>query len=1148
MKATDSNLNPFRAVRCVVRQLLLAGIIGGCLLPPSLSAPLEAETTQESVTNLAELDRLAKEGDSLIISVRIEGSVLWSSKAEGRIILSDQTSILLLELNLPCQMPDVGDRLLLEGAGLVMRAGDSIKLSGVPVVDHDGTHGLYEEVSGTVPLEAGRHPIRVVWFNRTGGIGLDIQLEGPDMPRQTVPDDMLFHLQAASAASAQYANGLNYRSSEGRAWIRLPNLDHIAAVKTGLVDNFDISVRSRENHVGLLFSGFVEIPKNGNYTFYIRSDDGSRLFIGDSSLRIHKTGHVLPSALSTAREAIPGNGSEFQWSETEGTVTSFHRSEGQLELDLMSMMGPVTAHIAEDSDSSYTLMRQNRIRVTGLTRMVRTLHPGSIRRELFVQRWEDVEQQDVTSDIWTEYQLMEIESLIALNQSNIVDAVVHLRGRVISQGAGKPMLLVDETGSIAMEGIAAETPPDQLSDVMARVALNNSGLVLRHAHIRQQEGGREAAASQLPVLTSVARICQLSNEEAVRKYPVRVRGVITSIKDYEGGFEGAVIQDATGGIYVDLNTEGYPVRLEIGEYCEIEGETRPFLFQPDIGLKRLQHLGSGALPLPIQPTWDELINGSLHCNYVEMEGVVTSIENDTITLLTRDGRINIRLNPTGIEIPPDALRATVCLRGCLYATWDKQTGQLQIGNIRLYQQKITVVKPAPVDPFSIPLKQIGDLLQFDPEAGALRRVKVSGVLAYQDAEISCIMNGENGLFYIPADAGDSRIGDRLEMVGFMDLSGPSPVLRDTIVRRIEQAGLPRPRRLEDNALLREEHHASLVQVNGMMHGLSTRPDGIVFDMGNGRHRFIAVVRDLTGLDRMPKPGSILELKGVYVGQQGSRELNQPISSFKLLLNSGHDIRVVSQPPWWTPRRLLLAVALLIGGLFSALVWINLLRRTVEQRTEQLGVQIRQREVEQERTRVAQDLHDDLGGGLTEVNMLVSLIQSPTTTPEEKSRYVDELNELALRMVDSLDEIVWAINPRNDTVTSLADYFGLYAQRLMELASVRCGLDVEQNLPNQPLAPRFRQEMFLAFKEALINVVQHANATKVWVRISIQGDEMVVIVTDDGCGIMPGKREAGADGLANMKERMEALGGMCEIQSEPNKGTTVRLQAATHRMQ
>ena len=105
---------------------------------------------------------------------------------------------------------------------------------------------------------------------------------------------------------------------------------------------------------------------------------------------------------------------------------------------------------------------------------------------------------------------------------------------------------------------------------------------------------------------------------------------------------------------------------------------------------------------------------------------------------------------------------------------------------------------------------------------------------------------------------------------------------------------------------------------------------------------------------------------------------------------------------------------------------------------------------------------------------------------KKHVMLDEMNELALRMVTSLDEIVWAQNPRNDTIASLAGYFGSYAQRLLELASVGCGLDVAEDLPDHPLDPRFRQELFLAFKEALTNVVQHADATKVWLRIFDSG--------------------------------------------------------------
>ncbi len=99
-----------------------------------------------------------------------------------------------------------------------------------------------------------------------------------------------------------------------------------------------------------------------------------------------------------------------------------------------------------------------------------------------------------------------------------------------------------------------------------------------------------------------------------------------------------------------------------------------------------------------------------------------------------------------------------------------------------------------------------------------------------------------------------------------------------------------------------------------------------------------------------------------------------------------------------------------------------------------------------------------------------------------------------------------------------------------------------NLPHFSLDPRLRQEIFLAFKEALSNVIRHSSARRVWLRIFVQNNDLVVIVSDDGSGFIPGEREAGADGLVNMTERMEALNGQCTIQSDPKTGTIVRLQA------
>ena len=108
--------------------------------------------------------------------------------------------------------------------------------------------------------------------------------------------------------------------------------------------------------------------------------------------------------------------------------------------------------------------------------------------------------------------------------------------------------------------------------------------------------------------------------------------------------------------------------------------------------------------------------------------------------------------------------------------------------------------------------------------------------------------------------------------------------------------------------------------------------------------------------------------------------------------------------------------------------------------------------------------------------------------------------------------------------------------------------MSEDLSDYSLDPKFRQELFLAFKEAITNVLKHAKAKKVWLRISIKDNDLVVVVADDGCGISASEHDEGADGLINMRDRMNAVGGHCEIQSDPGKGTTVCLQAPIKRIE
>jgi len=197
-------------------------------------------------------------------------------------------------------------------------------------------------------------------------------------------------------------------------------------------------------------------------------------------------------------------------------------------------------------------------------------------------------------------------------------------------------------------------------------------------------------------------------------------------------------------------------------------------------------------------------------------------------------------------------------------------------------------------------------------------------------------------------------------------------------------------------------------------------------------------------------------------------------------------------------------------------------------------------LDRERTRIAQDLHDDLGAGLVEINFGSELARDPALPPEEMREHAREIGARAREMVTALDEIVWAVNPKHDSVSSLATYFCQFAQHFLKATSVRCHLDVARDFPAAPLNAEERHNLFLAFKEALCNAVQHSGAKDLRITIAVVNRVLTVAVNDNGRGLDASTQQGrpGADGLSNMFRRLEQLGGHCELVSTPDGGTTV----------
>ncbi len=248
------------------------------------------------------------------------------------------------------------------------------------------------------------------------------------------------------------------------------------------------------------------------------------------------------------------------------------------------------------------------------------------------------------------------------------------------------------------------------------------------------------------------------------------------------------------------------------------------------------------------------------------------------------------------------------------------------------------------------------------------------------------------------------------------------------------------------------------------------------------------------------------------------------------------------PYFWQTWWFIMPAILLSLGVVALVVRFFEKART----RRQLAQLERERAVERERARIAKDIHDDLGTNLTEITLLSELAQSADAPAHEVQTDVRRIAAKARALTHSLDEIVWAVNPRNDTVDSFVTYACIQAEDYLKTAGIRCRLKTPESLPARVLETSVRHNLFLVVKEALNNVVKHASASEVLISFSVLQNKLEVIIKDDGRGFesametgpISGKRVG--NGTLNMRQRMSDIGGVFDLQSAPGKGTTVAI--------
>jgi signal transduction histidine kinase len=203
----------------------------------------------------------------------------------------------------------------------------------------------------------------------------------------------------------------------------------------------------------------------------------------------------------------------------------------------------------------------------------------------------------------------------------------------------------------------------------------------------------------------------------------------------------------------------------------------------------------------------------------------------------------------------------------------------------------------------------------------------------------------------------------------------------------------------------------------------------------------------------------------------------------------------------------------------------------------------QKTVANERARIARDLHDDLGTALTGLALQLDVAGRDAKRSAALGDRLSDAARHTRELAERMREVVWTVNPGCDNVSSLVDFLQQQVSQFVRSDAVQVRLDFPEDIPELPLSGAVRHHLALSVREALTNVVRHANATQVTLGLVLENKHLVIQVKDNGSGLARTERQG--NGLRNMRSRLQQINGAFDCQSEPGRGTVVTFRVPLH---
>ncbi len=643
---------------------------------------------------------------------------------------------------------------------------------------------------------------------------------------------------------------------------------------------------------------------------------------------------------------------------------------------------------------------------------------------------------------------------------------------------------------------------------------------------------------QLPTLTHADQIRRLSPEQAGQGYPVRVRGVVTM----DAPAPDFVVQDQTAGIYVEGDAAArFPHVL--GQLVEIDGLTGPGKFAPVIREQKLRVVGQGVLPKATLFPFRELADGQQDSQWVQVRGIVRSTSIDPaswreMTLALRvasgGGEFNVRV-PISHEqdfsswVDSDILVEGVC--GSLYNINRQLTG------ILFYVPRVSFIKVEAAAP-EVPLSA---LLRFSPGEGERHRVRVRGVVGYQQPGHALFVQSEGKALRVLTEQDlPLEIGDRVDVVGFPAMGESAPILQDAVIHRLGLGQPPEPVEFDIDVPW-EQYDGAVVTTRAKLLNRQASTDGTRFLLQRGDLIFDATLQPGSAEDHLASIplNSEVRITGICLVRSGG--LWRIPQSFRMLLRSTQDVRVLKTPSWWNLRHTLWVLGVTAAILFIVMAWVVVLGRRLREQMAVIRQKLRTGAVLEERNRIARELHDTLEQELAGITMQLDLaVDCFQQAPRVTQQALETARNMSRHSMIEARRSVWDLRCQ---LLEDGDLVSALTQIVQPLAPPD-RVNIEVAIKGSPvrLPGPIEMNLLRIGQEAVANAVKHGKATQVAIELRYAPTSACLQVSDNGQGFAASEgSRAGHFGLLDMRERAQSMGSELKVQSEPGRGTRISVE-------